>query len=192
MLVESTMMPLGTKAPDFTLPNTVSGKVLSLSDIQSDKATVIIFTCNHCPFALHINPEFKKVVGEYQPKGVVFIAICSNDINSHPDDAPDKMTELAKREGWNFPYLFDETQEIALAYDAACTPDIFVFDGEMKLYYRGRFDASRPRNEIPLTGSDLRSALDLILRGAPAPENQYPSAGCNIKWRPENAHKITW
>jgi peroxiredoxin len=191
MFVESTMMPLGTKAPNFKLLDTVSNKKIGLSKLKSDKATVIIFTCNHCPYALHINAGLKAVMQEYQAKGVHFICISSNDISTHPADAPDKMTILAKEQGWTS-YLYDETQEVALAYDAACTPDIYVFDGKMKLYYRGRFDGSRPKNDIPVTGSDLKAALDAVLRGEAAPEKQYPSGGCNIKWKAENAHKITW
>lgn len=182
-LTESNMLPLGTKAPDFNLPDTVSGKNISLQDISSDKATVIMFTCNHCPYVIHVNPEIVNVSNDYSKKGVNFVAISSNDVENYPMDSPEKMTELAKQEGYNFPYLYDETQEVAKAYDAACTPDFYVFDRNLKLAYRGRLDASRPNSGIPLTGSDLRAALDNVLAGKAVSEVQYPSAGCNIKWK---------
>ncbi|MBR9919866.1 MAG: thioredoxin family protein [Bacteroidetes bacterium] len=182
-LTESNMLPLGTKAPDFTLPDTVSGKELSLNDIASDKATVIMFLCNHCPYVIHVNPELSKLAEEYQEKGVAFVGISSNDVDRYPDDAPDKMTEFAKSEGYSFPYLYDETQEVAKAYDAACTPDFYVFDGDQKLVYRGRLDASRPGNSEGLTGADLRAALDAVLAGEEVSAVQYPSAGCGLKWK---------
>ena len=182
-LTESNMLPLGTKAPDFNLPDTVSGKNISLKDIASDKATVIMFTCNHCPYVIHVNPEIVKLSNDYAEKGVSFVAISANDVKNYPADAPDKMTQLAKEVGYDFPYLYDETQEVAKAYDAACTPDFYIFDSELKLSYRGRLDASRPYSGIPLTGSDLRTALDNVLAGEPVSEVQYPSAGCNIKWK---------
>jgi thiol-disulfide isomerase/thioredoxin len=177
------MLPLGTTAPEFELYDTVSGLNKSLSALKSGRATVIIFTCNHCPYVLHINKGLVAVAKKYQPRGVSFIAISSNNVETHPDDAPDKMTIQARKVGYTFPYLYDETQEVAKAYDAACTPDIYVFDGDMRLFYRGRFDASRPKNDIPVTGSDLKAALDAVLKGKPAPEKQYPSGGCNIKWK---------
>jgi peroxiredoxin len=183
MFVESTMMPLGTLAPDFDLPDTVSGINKNLSALKSGKATVIIFTCNHCPYVLHLNKGLVALTRKYQPRGVSFIAISSNDAANYPDDAPNKMTEHARKVGYTFPYLYDETQEVAKAYDAACTPDFYVFDGEMHLFYRGRFDGSRPKNDIKVTGSDLKAALEAVLKGKPAPEKQYPSGGCNIKWK---------
>ncbi len=180
---ESTMLELGTKAPDFNLYDTVSGKFLSLDDIQSDQATVIMFICNHCPYVLHVNPEIVRVAKDYQEKGVGFVGISSNDVEAYPDDSPEKMKVLAREVGYPFPYLYDETQEVARAYDAACTPDFYVFDGELKLVYRGRLDGARPKNDAPLDGADLRAALDAVLEGRPVPEPQYPSGGCGIKWK---------
>ena len=182
-LTESKMLELGTKAPDFTLYDTVSGKNISLSDIRSDKATVIMFLCNHCPYVIHVNPELVRLAKAYQQKGVHFVGISSNDVNKYPQDGPVEMKKLAERVGYPFPYLYDESQEVARAYDAACTPDFYVFDGQLRLAYRGRLDGSRPGNNTPLTGEDLRSALDDLLAGKPAPDKQYPSAGCNIKWK---------
>ena len=182
-LTESKMLELGTKAPDFTLYDTVSGKNISLSDIRSDKATVIMFLCNHCPYVIHVNPELVRLAKAYQQKGVHFVGISSNDVNKYPQDGPVEMKKLAERVGYLFPYLYDESQEVARAYDAACTPDFYVFDGQLRLAYRGRLDGSRPGNNTPLTGEDLRSALDDLLAGKPAPDKQYPSAGCNIKWK---------
>ena len=182
-LTESKMLELGTKAPDFTLYDTVSGKNISLSDIRSDKATVIMFLCNHCPYVIHVNPELVRLAKAYQQKGVHFVGISSNDVNKYPQDGPVEMKKLAERVGYPFPYLYDESQEVARAYDAACTPDFYVFDGQLRLAYRGRLDGSRPGNNTPLTGEDLRSALDALLAGKPAPDKQYPSAGCNIKWK---------
>ena len=177
------MLPLGTVAPDFKLPDTISGKEISLSDIKSDKATVVMFLCNHCPYVIHVNPEIVRIVADYKPKGVAFVGISSNDVVNYPQDAPDKMTKHAAEVGYDFPYLYDETQEVAKAYDAACTPDFYVFDGDMKLVYRGRIDGSRPGNDLPMTGEDLRAAIDAVLEGRTVSAKQYPSAGCNIKWR---------
>lgn len=182
-LTESNMLPLGTAAPSFHLPDTISGKTLRLADVQGEKGTVVMFLCNHCPFVIHVNEEVVAVAGHYQQKGVGFVAISSNDVENYPADAPDKMTAHAKATGYNFPYLYDESQAVAKAYDAACTPDFYVFDGEGKLYYRGRLDRSRPGNSNPLNGEDLRAAIDGMLAGQAAPEKQYPSAGCNIKWK---------
>lgn len=182
-LTESKMLPLGAKAQDFKLPDTISGKDISLSDVQSDKATVIMFLCNHCPYVIHVNPEIVRLAREYQEKGVGFVAISSNDVAKYPQDGPEEMKKHAEKVGYPFPYLYDESQETARAYDAACTPDFYVFDGRMCLAYRGRLDGSRPNNDVPLTGENLRAALDAVLAGAPAPEKQYPSAGCNIKWK---------
>ncbi len=180
----STMVPLGTPAPDFTLPDTVSGRRLSLAELRSDKATVVMFICNHCPYVKHVQQELVRLANDYIPKGVSFIAINSNDVESYPEDAPDKMKAVAEALGYPFPYLFDETQEVARAYQAACTPDIFIYDGEMKLAYRGQLDDSRPGNGIPVTGRDVRRALDALLAGQPVDPNQRPSIGCNIKWKP--------
>ncbi len=180
---ESNMLPLGTKAPAFSLPDTVSGQVLSLNDLQSDVATVIMFLCNHCPYVLHVNAGIVALAHDYQPKGVAFIGISSNDAVNYPQDGPEKMKIHADTEGYTFPYLYDETQEVAKIYDAACTPDFYVFDGTMQLAYRGRIDGSRPRNNVPVTGEDLRTVLDVLLRGEDVPAKQYPSGGCNIKWK---------
>lgn len=180
---ESNMLPLGTKAPSFSLPDTVSGRQVSLGDIRSDKATVVMFICNHCPYVIHVNPEILRIAHDYRGLGVGFVAISSNDVENYPDDSPDRMRLVAKVLQFPFPYLYDESQDVAKAYDAACTPDIYVFDGEMKLFYRGRIDDSRPGNELPLTGRDLRDALDRVLSGRQPPGKQYPSGGCNIKWK---------
>lgn len=181
----SNMIPLGTVAPDFTLPDTVSGKEVSLQDIKSDKATVIVFSCNHCPYVLHVNKAFTQLAKEYQAKGVAFVIISSNDVDRYPQDAPDKMKEFAEASGYTFPYLYDETQEVARAYDAACTPDFYVFDGDLKLKYRGQMDNSRPMSDIPVTGVDLRAAIDAVLNGGPVADFQRPSGGCGIKWKEE-------
>jgi peroxiredoxin len=180
---ESKMLPLGTAAPDFCLPDTVSGKNTSLQDVAGSKATIVIFSCNHCPYVVHVNPEIVRLAKDYQPQGVGFVAISSNDVENYPADSPDKMTELAAEVGYPFPYLYDETQEVAKAYDAACTPDFYVFDENLRLAYRGRLDDSRPKNGLPLSGRDLRAALDAVLAGEAPVAKQYPSGGCNIKWK---------
>lgn len=180
---ESSMLPLGTVAPDFTLPDTVSGKDISLKDIQSDKANLIMFICNHCPYVIHVEEELARLAKDYQAKGVNVVAISSNNVEKYPADSPEKMTDYAAKNGFSFPYLYDESQEVARAYDAACTPDFYVFDGEMKLAYRGRLDNSRPNSDTPLTGKDLRAALDAVLAGETVSEVQYPSGGCGIKWK---------
>lgn len=177
------MLPLGTAAPDFSLPDTVSGKVLSLKDVQTDKGLVVMFLCNHCPYVVHVNDEIVRLSKEYMAKGIGFVGISSNDVENYPEDSPERMKAVAKKLGYPFPYLYDETQDVARVYDAACTPDFYVFDGNGKLAYRGRLDDSRPRNDNPLTGKDLRAALDAVLEGRPVSEVQYPSGGCNIKWR---------
>jgi thiol-disulfide isomerase/thioredoxin len=182
-LTPSNMLPLGTFAPAFVLPDVVSGQQLSLQQIYSDKATVIMFICNHCPYVLHINEEIARLSKEYQAKGVAFVAISSNDATSVPEDAPDKMKLLVASEGFTFPYLYDETQIVAKAYDAACTPDFYIFDGKLQLAYRGRLDNSRPNSGIPLTGKDVRAALDAVLSGQMVSNVQFPSMGCNIKWK---------
>lgn len=183
-LTPSNMMPLGKKAPDFNLPDTVSGKTVSRADITGDKATVVMFICNHCPYVLHVKDELTRVAERYQSQGVGFVAISANDITTHPEDAPEKMTEFAAENGFPFPYLYDESQAVAKAYNAACTPDFFVFDADLKCAYRGQLDASRPGNSEPVTGADLRASLDSILEGDMIPEEaQTPSQGCNIKWK---------
>ena len=176
------MLPLGTKAPSFNLPDVISGSMLSLDDLQSEKATVIIFSCNHCPFVVHLNHEIVALANQYIPMGVKFAVISSNDVANYPQDGPDKMAIVAKVLKFPFPYLYDESQDVAKAYDAACTPDFYVFDGKMKLSYRGRLDGSRPGTAIPLTGEDLRNAIDMTLEGK-AIKEQIPSAGCGIKWK---------
>ncbi|NGQ96455.1 thioredoxin family protein [Brevibacillus sp. SYP-B805] len=183
-LVESYMLPLGTPAPGFTLPDTVSGKQVSLEDVKSDVATVIMFISNHCPFVKHVRSQLVQLANDYLPKGVSFAAICSNDAEQYPDDAPEMMKKEAEAHGFPFPYLYDETQDVARAYQAACTPDFYVFDGQLKLAYRGQLDDSRPSNGLPVTGKDLREALDALLAGQPVNPAQKPSIGCNIKWKP--------
>ncbi|MEL6986481.1 MAG: thioredoxin family protein [Bacteroidota bacterium] len=180
---ESNMIALESKAPDFTLPDTISGKDLSLDTIKSDKATVIMFLCNHCPYVIHVNEEIVNIVNDYKSKGVAFIGISSNDVVNYPQDGPELMKIHAEKVGYDFPYLYDESQEIAKAYDAACTPDFYIFDGDLALKYRGRIDDSRPNSGKALTGKDLRSALDAILSNQAVDEKQYPSGGCNIKWK---------
>lgn len=177
------MLPLGTAAPDFNLPDTVSGKNISFNDVATDKGTLVMFICNHCPYVIHVNDELVRVANEYAEKGIGFVAISSNDVENYPADSPDKMKALAAEVGYPFPYLYDESQDVAKAYDAACTPDFYLFDGEKKLAYRGRLDDSRPGTDSPLTGKDLRAALDTVLEGGEVPATQYPSMGCNIKWK---------
>lgn len=179
----SNMIPLGTIAPDFTLPDTVSGKTVSLQDLKSDKATLITFICNHCPFVKHVDEQLVALAKDYQAKGVSFIAISSNDVENYPQDDPELMTAEAAKLGYTFPYLYDESQEVAKAYDAACTPDFYVFNKDLKCAYRGQLDSSRPGNGLPVTGSDLRAALDEILDGMEVSAPQIPSIGCNIKWK---------
>lgn len=182
---ESNMLPLGTKAPDFQLLNPSTGQMERLEDLARDaRATVVMFLCNHCPYVLYINPEIVNITEEYGPQGVHFVGINSNDALTHPEDAPEKMPEHARTVGYTFPYLYDETQEVARAYDAACTPDFYVFDQELRLVYRGQLDGSRPkRNPVQPTGEDLRAALDAVLTQQPPLEVQRPSGGCNIKWK---------
>ncbi len=182
----STMPPLGMKAPDFTLPD-ASGKEHSLSDFEGSKGLLVAFICAHCPFVVHIRREFGAFGREYQEKGLGVVAIVSNDLVRHPQDGPEGMERESEEGGYTFPYLIDETQEVAKAYRAACTPDLFLFDGEMKLVYRGQFDESRPGNGLPVTGEELRAAADAVLAGDPVPEDQRSSIGCNIKWKPGNA-----
>jgi len=182
----STMLTLGTKAPPFRLPDP-HGKWVSLDDFRDAPALLVVFMCNHCPYVKHIRSRFAELAKEYQAKGVGVVGINSNDIESYPDDGPEKMAEEIKQVGYTFPYLSDESQEVAKAYQAACTPDFYVFDRDRRLVYRGQFDDSRPGNGRPVTGVDIRAALDAVLAGRPAPSNQRPSLGCNIKWKRGNA-----
>jgi len=184
-LTPSTMRDLGTPAPDFTLPST-EGRRVSLSDFKDAKALLVIFLCNHCPYVKHVQRGLADLCREYQSRGVGIVGISSNDVTRYPDDSPEKMKEEKERAGYPFPYLYDETQEVARAYHAACTPDFFLFDGRRRLAYRGQMDDSRPDNGKPVTGRDLRAALDAVLEGNPAPSDQKPSMGCNIKWKPGN------
>lgn len=182
-LTPSSMIPLGTKAPAFNLIDAVDGKYKSLDQLKSNKATVILFICNHCPFVKHIRRELVDLANDYMPNGISCIAINSNDVTKYPDDAPDKMKENAIEYAYPFPYLYDDTQEIAKAYHAECTPDFFIFDKELKCVYRGQLDDSRPGNQILVSGKDIRAALDAILSNRPVDSNQIPSQGCNIKWK---------
>jgi thiol-disulfide isomerase/thioredoxin len=180
---ESTMLPLGTKAPQFDLPDTITGKHVQLNHSPQHIATVIMFICNHCPFVKHISPELTRLANDYIPKNIRFIAISSNDVVHYPDDAPELMKLNAEQNHYPFPYLYDETQEVAKAYQAACTPDFFVFDRELKLVYRGQLDDSRPGNNLPVNGESLRKALDCLLENKNLDLAQKPSIGCNIKWK---------
>ena len=180
------MLPLGTSAPDFRLPDT-GGQMVSLADFKSAPALVVLFICNHCPYVKHIRAGLAELGREYQQRGAAIVAINSNDVDNYPEDSPEKMKREVKAAGYVFPYLYDETQAVAQAYHAACTPDLFLFDKDRKLVYRGQFDDSRPGNGRPVTGKDLRAALDATLAGKPVPEPQTPSVGCNIKWKSGNS-----
>jgi len=179
------MIPLGTRAPGFRLPDT-EGAPVSLDDFKGAPALLVVFLCNHCPYVKHVRHELARLGTEYQAKGVGVVGISANDVASHPEDSPARMTKEKAEVGYTFPYLYDESQEVALAYQAACTPDFYVFDKDQKLVYRGQLDGSRPGNPIPVTGKDLRSALDAVLAGKPVSEDQRPSMGCNIKWKRGN------
>ncbi len=174
---------LGTAAPDFTLPDTVTGDSMSLQDLKSDQATVVMFLCNHCPYVKHVQSQLVALANDYQPQGVSFIAISSNDPVKYPEDGPDQMKAVAERLGYPFPYLFDESQDVARAYGAACTPDTFVYDSGMALRYRGQLDDTRPGSLEPATAADVRAALDALLAGKPVDDHQRPSVGCSIKWK---------
>jgi peroxiredoxin len=180
---ESIMIDLGTKAPDFELPDVVSGNTLSYSNIKGEQGTLVMFICNHCPYVIHVNDELIRLCEDYKTLGIGFVAISSNDVINYPQDGPEKMKIHAEDTGYNFPYLYDETQEVAKAYDAACTPDLYVFDSNDKLYYRGRIDDARPGTGKEVTGKDIRNAIDSMINGEKVPEKQYPSGGCNIKWK---------
>lgn len=179
----TTKIPLGFKAPEFLLLDTVSGKKLNFSQIRGEKGTVVIFICNHCPYVIHVIHEIVNIAKEYIPKGIGFVAISANDVENYPQDAPDKMKEHAELWEFPFPYLYDESQEVAKAYQAACTPDYNIFDRDDFCVYRGQLDGSRPKNNAPIDGKDLRKALDTLLKGERISENQKPSVGCNIKWK---------
>jgi peroxiredoxin len=185
MLTASTMLPLGTTAPDFRLPDT-TGRVVSRDDFKAAPALLVAVICNHCPYVKHIRSGLAAFAREYQGKGLAMVGINSNDAAEYPEDGPKKMTEEVKAAGYVFPYLYDETQDAAKAYRAACTPDFFLFDSNQRLVYRGQFDDSRPGNNVPVTGKDLRAACDAALAGQPVPSAQKPSAGCNIKWKRGN------
>lgn len=182
-LTPSTMLPLGTLAPDFQLPDT-EGKTISLGDFREAPALLVIFLCNHCPYVKHVRHKLAKLTREYMERGVAVVGISSNDVEAYPDDRPELMVREKAEAGYPFPYLYDESQAVAHAYQAACTPDFYVFDRDRKLVYRGQMDSSRPGNELPVTGQDLRAALDAVLAGQPVPPQQRPSMGCNIKWKP--------
>ncbi|WP_423823217.1 thioredoxin family protein [Salinisphaera sp. SPP-AMP-43] len=183
-LTDSTMMPLGTPAPDFALPDAVSGQTKTWADVAGERGTVVMFICNHCPYVIHIAREIAAVAAEYDPRGIGFVAISSNDVNERPEDGPEYMREFAEQYNFIFPYLYDETQQVAKSYDAVCTPDLFLFDAAGRCAYRGQFDASRPKSAEPVTGADLRASLDAVLAGDPIPEEaQVPSQGCSIKWK---------
>jgi len=182
----STMLQLGTPIPDFALPNVVDGRKVTPRDFEGKRALLVMFICNHCPFVKHVKDELTRLGRDYLSRDVGIVAINSNDVAKYPDDGPEQMKALALAEGWRFPFLLDEAQSVARAFKAACTPDFFVFDGEGRLAYRGQLDASRPRNDVPVTGADLRAALDAVLGGDPVPAEQAPSLGCNIKWKPGN------
>jgi peroxiredoxin len=181
----STMLPLGTSAPDFNLPDT-EGNMMSLADFKETPALLVVFMCNHCPYVKHILSNLVELIKEYQEKGVTIVGINSNDVDNFPEDSPEMMAKKVKEAGFTFPYLYDETQAVAKAYRAACTPDFFLFDKERKLVYRGQMNESRPGNNIPVTGADLRDALDAVLEEKQVPAEQKPSMGCNIKWKPGN------
>ena len=178
----SMMLPLGSPAPDFCLPD-LDGKNVALADFRDARALLIVFMCNHCPFVKHVAEELARLSKEYQARGVGVVGINANDADQYPEDSPQEMQREARERGYTFPYLYDLTQATAQAYRAACTPDFFLFDQDHKLVYRGRLDSSRPGSGTPVTGQDLRAALDLVLAGQPVPEEQYPSIGCNIKWK---------
>ena len=181
----STMPDLGREAPDFRLPDT-DGEMVSLSDFDAAPALLVVFMCNHCPYVKHIQQELAAFAREYREKGLAVVGINANDVEAQPEDRPERMAEVKREVGYPFPYLYDESQEVARAYGAACTPDFFLFDGERELFYRGQFDDSRPGGDVPVTGADLREAADRVLAGEDPPPDQKASAGCNIKWKPGN------
>ncbi len=180
---ETNMIPLGYKAPDFSILNVATNKINTLEELKGEKGTVVMFICNHCPYVIHVMDQLILLANDYKAKGINFIGISSNDVVNYPQDAPDKMAELAKEKNFPFPYLYDESQEVAKAYFAACTPDFSVYDAELKCVYRGQLDGARPKNDIPVTGEDLRNVLTQIIENKPISDRQIPSIGCNIKWK---------
>jgi peroxiredoxin len=182
----STMLDLGTTAPPFALPDVVTDEMVRLTDFDDNKALLVMFLSRHCPYVKHIVTELARLARDYAEKDIGIVAISANDVANYPDDAPEKLAQMAEEYQFNFPFCFDETQEVARAYTAACTPDFFLFNDSRELVYRGQLDASRPGTDIPVTGVDLRAAIDAVLKGKPAPEKQMPSIGCNIKWKPGN------
>lgn len=186
VMVESTMLPLGTAAPDFSLTDVVSGQAVSLASFAGAPALLVMFICRHCPFVKHVEAELARLGRDYQPRGVAMVAISANSLQTHPQDGPEHLKAQAQEQGFTFPYCFDATQAVAKQYTAACTPDFFVFDQQRRLVYRGQLDDSRPSNGLPVTGADLRQALEAVLSGQPLGPDQKPSIGCNIKWTPGN------
>lgn len=182
-LTPSNMLPLGTKAPSFNLLDSISGETLALNQLRGDLATVVMFICNHCPYVIHLHEGLTNLIEDYKNTGVSIIAISSNDVDNYPQDGPIEMKKLATQLKWNIPYLFDESQEVAKAYEAACTPDFYIFNNELSCTYRGQFDASRPGNSVPVTGKDLRNAIDSTINNRNLVSDQIPSMGCNIKWK---------
>jgi len=182
-LTPSNMLALGTKAPHFSLKDVITNQIVSFDDIKGEKGTIVMFICNHCPFVIHINNEIVRLANDYRVLGFGFVAISSNDIEAYPQDSPAEMKNVARKLNYTFPYLYDQTQEVAKSYDAACTPDFYVFNTQDKLIYRGQLDNSRPGNGIPVNGRDIRESLDCILNNHPQRENQKPSIGCSIKWK---------
>jgi peroxiredoxin len=182
-LTESTMLELGTKAPDFALTDVMTGKTVRRDDFHGSKALLVLFICAHCPYVKHIEKGLAALGKDFEGKPVSIVAISSNDVTTHPDDSPEGLKKQAQTHGFVFPYLYDETQAVAHAYKAACTPDLFLFDADLRLVYRGQFDRSRPGNGIAVTGEDLRAAIDAAIAGRPALKDQRPSIGCNIKWK---------
>ena len=185
MAVESTMLPLGTAAPEFELPS-VDGETFRLGDFSESDALLVMFICNHCPYVRHVEKELSTIVSEYADRGLAAVGICSNDVDQEPEDTPEGLKEQIERVGFTFPYLIDESQDVAQAYKAACTPDLYLFDRDRKLAYRGRLDASRPRSDEPITGEDLRNAIEAVLAGGEVSDEQMPSMGCSISWKPGN------
>lgn len=186
MAVTSTMLALGTAAPDFALPDVTTGRTVRLADLDGTAALLVMFLCRHCPYVTHVRGGIAQLGHDYAGADIAMVAIGPNDPDAYPEDAPESLAEEARTAGYPFPYLFDESQEVAKAYTAACTPDFFLFDADRRLVYRGQFDDSRPRNDVPVTGVDLRAAIDAVLAGRPTAEDQRPSVGCSIKWRPGN------
>jgi peroxiredoxin len=187
MAVQSKMMSLGTKAPDFELTDAVSGRTVSIGDFSGKSGLLVMFICNHCPYVQHVRDELARLGRDYQDSDLAIVAISSNDIEAYPSDSPEAMKTEAETYGYVFPYLFDESQSVAVSYAAMCTPDFFLFDDDRTLVYRGRLDGSRPGTDVPVTGENLRAAIEATLAGEPAPDEQHPSMGCSLKWKPGNA-----